>query len=167
MRPIREQSTQALTGHLQPHHRLLIVEHLALIANLEQAMIRLSDEIAERLAPDEEILLRLETIPGIKRRLAQIILAEIGPDMRRFPSAAHLARLRWHVLWQPRKRQQTRETARHAKGASGCAQPLSRRRTPPLTVRSGISQPSTSISPSVGFKPLSVQPLKISSPPNR
>jgi transposase len=91
MRPKREQLAQALTGHLQPHHRLLIVEHLAHIASLEQAMTRFSAEIAERLAPYEEILLRLETIPGIKRRLAEIILAEIGPDMRRFPSAAHLA----------------------------------------------------------------------------
>jgi len=65
---------------------LLIVEHLAHIANLEQAKSRLSAEIAERLAPYEEILLRLETIPGIKRRLAEILLAEIGPDMRRFPT---------------------------------------------------------------------------------
>lgn len=101
MRPKREQLAQALTGHLQPHHRLLIVEHLAHIANLEQAKIRLSAEIAERLAPYEEILLRLETIPGIKRRIAEILLAEIGPDLRRFPSAAHLARLRRHVPWQP------------------------------------------------------------------
>src|SRR6266487_3733595 len=93
MRPKREQLAQALTGHLQPHHRLLIVEHLAHIANLEQAKIRLSAEIAKRLAPYEEILLRLETIPGIKRRLAEIILAEIGPEMSRFPSAQHLARL--------------------------------------------------------------------------
>ena len=91
MRPKREQLAQALTGHLQPHHRLLIVEHLAHIANLEQAMAQLSAEIAERLAPYEEMLLRLETIPGIKRRIAEILLAEIGPDMSRFPSAAHLA----------------------------------------------------------------------------
>jgi len=54
-------------------------------------MTRLSAEIAQRLAPYEEILVRLETIPGIKRRLAEILLAEIGPDMSRFPSAAHLA----------------------------------------------------------------------------
>jgi transposase len=91
MRPKRAQLAQALTGHLQPHHRLLIVEHLAHSANLEQAMAQLSAEIAERLAPYEEILLRLETIPGIKRRIAEILLAEIGPDMSRFPSAAHLA----------------------------------------------------------------------------
>src|SRR5690349_13170908 len=79
------------TGHLQPHHRLLIVEHLAHIASLEQAKIRLSAEIAERLAPYEEILLRLETILGIKRRIAEILLAEIGAGMSQFPSAAHLA----------------------------------------------------------------------------
>ena len=54
-------------------------------------MSQLSAEIAERLAPYEEILLRLETIPGIKRRIAEIVLAEIGPEMSRFPSAAHLA----------------------------------------------------------------------------
>lgn len=91
MRPKREQLAQALTGHLQPHHRLLITEHLAHIENLEQSMARLSAEIAERLAPYEEILVRLETIPGIKRRIAEILLAEIGPDMSRFPSPAHLA----------------------------------------------------------------------------
>ncbi|MBV9232233.1 MAG: IS110 family transposase [Chloroflexi bacterium] len=91
MRPKREQLAQALTGHLQPHHRLLITEHLDHIGNLEQSITRLSAEIAERLAPYEELLLRLETIPGIKRRIAEILLAEIGPDMSRFPSAAHLA----------------------------------------------------------------------------
>lgn len=64
-------------------------------------MTRLSSEIAERLAPYEDILLRLETIPGIKRRLAETILAEIGPDMTYFPNAAHLARLRRNVPRQP------------------------------------------------------------------
>jgi transposase len=91
MRPKRELLAQALTGHFQSHHRLLVTEHLAHIENLEQAITRLSAEIAERLAPYEEILLRLETIPGIKRRIAEILLAEIGPDMSRFPSATHLA----------------------------------------------------------------------------
>ena len=91
MRPKRELLAQALTGHFQPHHRLLLTEHLAYIENIEQAITRLSAEIAQRLAPYEEILLRLETIPGVKRRIAEILLAEIGPDMSRFPSTAHLA----------------------------------------------------------------------------
>src|SRR6266566_6049612 len=107
MRSKREQLTQALTGYLQPHHRFMIAEHLTHLKALEQAITRLSEEIAEQLGPYEPILARLETIPGIKRRLAEVILAEIGPDMRRFPSARHLARLRGDVPWQPGKRRET------------------------------------------------------------
>src|SRR6266699_3711475 len=91
MRPKREQLVQALTGHLQAHHRFLLAEHLKHLSELQEAISRLSTEIAERLRPYEELLVRLETIPGVKRRLAEIILAEIGPDMQRFPSAQHLA----------------------------------------------------------------------------
>src|SRR5689334_19168288 len=58
---------------------------------LPEAIERMSAEIAERLRPYEALLRRLETIPGIKRRLAEVILAEIGPEMGRFPSAQHLA----------------------------------------------------------------------------
>jgi transposase len=91
MRPKREQLVHALTGHLQAHHRFLLAEHLKHLSQLDEAIIRLGCEIAERLRPYEDLLVRLETIPGIKRRLAEIILAEIGPDMQRFPSAQHLA----------------------------------------------------------------------------
>src|SRR5260221_5506264 len=58
---------------------------------LPEAIERMSAEIAQPLCPYEALLQRLETIPGIKRRLAEVILAEIGPDMSRFPSARHLA----------------------------------------------------------------------------
>ena len=87
----REQLTQALTGHLKPHHRVLIKEHLAHIDRLDEATRRLDQEIAGRMDLWEHWLQRLETIVGIKRRLAQEILAEIGTDMNRFPSARHLA----------------------------------------------------------------------------
>ena len=50
-----------------------------------------NSEIAARLLPCEEKLVRLETIPGVGRRTAEILAAEIGLDMNRFPSAAHLA----------------------------------------------------------------------------
>jgi transposase len=91
MRSKREQLVQALTGHLQAHHRFLLAEHLKHLSELQDGIARLSTEIAERLHPYEKLLARLETIPGIKRRLAEVILAEIGTDMRRFPSAQHLA----------------------------------------------------------------------------
>jgi len=51
----------------------------------------LDREVAERLRPFEEDLELLETIPGVGRRSAECILAEIGTDMNRFPSDAHLA----------------------------------------------------------------------------
>jgi len=91
MRSKRELLVQALTGHLQAHHRFLLAEHLKHLSQLQDGIARLSTEIAERLQPYEKLLARLETIPGIKRRLAEIILAEIGTDMSRFPSAQHLA----------------------------------------------------------------------------
>jgi transposase len=66
-------------------------EQLADIDTLDEAIERMSTEIAERLRPYEHQIQRLSTIPGIKRRLAEVILAEIGPDMSRFPDARHLA----------------------------------------------------------------------------
>ena len=52
---------------------------------------RLSAAIAERLRPYEEELSRLDTIPGVDRRTAEVLLAEIGADMARFPTSGHLA----------------------------------------------------------------------------
>ncbi|WP_052567877.1 IS110 family transposase [Ktedonobacter racemifer] len=91
MRAKRDLLVQALQGHFKPHHRLLIGEQLAHIDTLDEEIEHLSTDIAQRLCPYEAQLRRLETIPGIKRRLAEVILAEIGPDMQRFPSARHLA----------------------------------------------------------------------------
>ena len=91
MRAKRDLLEQALQGQFKSHHRFLISEQLADIDALDEAIGRMSTEIAERLRPYEHLLRRLETIPGIKRRLGEVILAEIGPDMCRFPSARHLA----------------------------------------------------------------------------
>ncbi len=91
MRSKRDLLAQALQGRFTPHHRFLIREQLAHIDSLDETIAQLSKEIAERLRPFEPQLKRLETIPGIKRRLAEVILAEIGTDMGRFPSARHLA----------------------------------------------------------------------------
>jgi transposase len=91
MRAKRDLLEQALQGLLKPHQRFLLSEQLADIDALDEAIERMSTEIAQRLRPHEALLQRLETIPGIKRRLAEVILAEIGPDRSRFPSARHLA----------------------------------------------------------------------------
>jgi transposase len=82
---------RALSGRLNDHHRLLLATHLAHVDFLDETIERLSQEIAARLRPVEDDLERLETIPGVKRRTVEVLAAETGLDMTRFPSAAHLA----------------------------------------------------------------------------
>jgi transposase len=85
------QLEQALVGCIGPHQRFLVAEHLAHIDFLEAAIDRVSAEVAERLRPCAEAVARLDTIPGIGPYLAEALIAEIGTDMSRFPTAAHLA----------------------------------------------------------------------------
>jgi len=91
LREKRADLERALSGRLGAHHRFLLTEQLCRLDGLDEAIERLSAEIAERLGPFEEELARLDSIPGVGRRTAEILLAEIGADMSRFPSAAHLA----------------------------------------------------------------------------
>lgn len=81
----------ALTGQVGPHQRFLLAQQLAHIDYLDAAIERVSAEVAERLHPFDETLTRLETIPGVGRRGAEIVAAELGLEAARFPSAAHLA----------------------------------------------------------------------------
>jgi transposase len=85
------QLAEALTGTVADSQRFLIRELLASIDFLQQSIERLDAEVAERTRPFEIQLDRLDEIPGIGRRAAEEILAEIGCDMSRFPSARHLA----------------------------------------------------------------------------
>ncbi len=101
---------QALTGQVGSHQRFLLAQQLAHIDALDGGIAEVSAEIARRLregraspdrpapsspAPpsldDADLVQRLSTIPGIGQRAAEILLAEIGPDVRRFPTPAHLA----------------------------------------------------------------------------
>jgi transposase len=85
------QLEQALRGCFGAHQRFLVAQQLAHIDFLEETIERLSAQIAERVRPFEEVIERLETIPGVGRRTAEAILAEIGPEVSRFPTAGHLA----------------------------------------------------------------------------
>jgi transposase len=82
---------KALAGTLRPHHKLIVAQLLADIDFFEEQVLEVSLEIERRTKDDESTLDRLDGIPGINRRLAEIILAEIGTDMTRFPSEDHLA----------------------------------------------------------------------------
>src|SRR3954463_3102675 len=82
---------EALAGHFDEHHRLWIGAILAHIDFLDAHIERLSDAIEEHLRPFAPAVELLCTIVGIQRRGAECILAEIGADMTRFPTARHLA----------------------------------------------------------------------------
>lgn len=82
---------RALTGRVGAHQRFLLGEQLQHIDALAASIERVSTEIAERLRPFEQALEHLDTIPGVGRRTAEVLVAEIGLDMDRFPTAAHLA----------------------------------------------------------------------------
>ena len=82
---------QALAGRVQPHHRQLIGELLDHIAYLEQAAHRVEVSIADLLAEQEAAVQVLLTLPATGPVTAAAILAEVGTDMTRFPSARHLA----------------------------------------------------------------------------
>jgi transposase len=82
---------EALEGRFDTLHALLIGAILAHLDFLDEQIDRLSDAIEERLLPFEAAVELLCTIPGVGKRVAQNILAEIGPDMSVFPTARHLA----------------------------------------------------------------------------
>jgi transposase len=85
------QLVQALTGRFGAHERFLVAHHLALIDFLDAEIAQMDAEVAQRLGPFEAEIARLDTIPGVNRRTAEVLLAEIGADLHRFPTAGHLA----------------------------------------------------------------------------
>jgi len=80
-----------LQGRVTEHHRFLLRLHLDHIRQLDELIGRLSQRIEEALAPFAQAQQRLQTIPGVSQRVAETVLAEVGPSVDPFPSAAHLA----------------------------------------------------------------------------
>jgi len=121
LRNKRAELERALTGFVRASHRFLLTTHLAHLDFLDEQIELFNQEIAARMmpplpepgapppghAPEEttttaapdaaaplsraEAVALLDTVPGVNQRLAEIIVAEVGTDMSRFPSAAHLA----------------------------------------------------------------------------
>jgi transposase len=81
---------EALRGRVRTHHRGLLKVHLELIVALEQAISQIDATVGKTLAPIHESARLLTTLPGVSQVTAQVLVAEIGVDMARFPSAAHL-----------------------------------------------------------------------------
>ena len=81
----------ALAGRFNSHHALLCRAMLARIDQADATIDELTKRIEELLDPEEAAVTLLVTITGVNHRTAQVILAEIGTDMSRFPTAGHLA----------------------------------------------------------------------------
>lgn len=80
----------ALKGRVREHHRFMLRTYLELADGLEQAMAKMDAEVAALLEPFRSEAALLKTIPGFGDDTVQVLLAEIGTDMTRFPSPDHL-----------------------------------------------------------------------------
>ena len=131
----------ALAGSYSPHLRFMLAQHLVLLEDLETRISACDAEVARRLAPFEAEVALLDTIPGVGRRTAEELVAEIGVDMRQFPSAAHLAS--WagmapgnHVSAGKRKGGKTRQGSRWLRACLVvAAQAVGRSKDPVLGTR--------------------------------
>jgi transposase len=82
---------RALTGYVKDHHRLMLKLHLEHIDDLNAKVEQLNQEVERCVVPFDQAdeIERLDSIPGVGPLVAQGILAELGIDMTRFPTAAH------------------------------------------------------------------------------
>jgi transposase len=76
---------------VKPHHRCVLTELLGQIDSLDETIARFAAQIQAIYGPVEEAVGLWDTIPGVARRTAEMVVAEIGTAMTRFPSADHLA----------------------------------------------------------------------------
>lgn len=82
---------EALFGRFSEHHAFMVTTHLAMIDQLDAAIADLDERIEVMMAPFQPFADLICTIPGIDVKVAQVVIAEIGVDMKVFPTAAHLA----------------------------------------------------------------------------
>lgn len=91
LREKREELAKALEGRVKAHHRFVLTELLCQIDSLDETIARFDEQIMEYCRPFEAAITLVDTIPGVGRRSAEDLIAEIGIDMERFPTHRHLA----------------------------------------------------------------------------
>ncbi|MEY3827012.1 MAG: hypothetical protein RLZZ148_1830 [Cyanobacteriota bacterium] len=82
---------EALEGRVRPHHKFILAQLLGIIDGIDETISQFDREIEDYCRPFAEAVELVDTIPGVAKRTAEIIVSEIGTDMSRFPSAEHLA----------------------------------------------------------------------------
>jgi transposase len=96
VRAPRGKLEEALRGRVTSHHRFLLRLHLRQVDALEAAVAEIDQEVEAELEPFRAAVRLLSSIPGVSALSAEVIVAEIGTDMGRFPTAGHL--LSWAGL---------------------------------------------------------------------
>jgi transposase len=91
LRSTRELLVKALEGRVKPHHRVVLTELLRQIDRLDETIACFAARIQKVCGPVDEAVGLLDTIPGVAHHTAEMIVAEIGFEMGRFPSANHVA----------------------------------------------------------------------------
>ena len=81
---------EALRGCVTAHHRYLLALHLELYDTVQRAVASLDTQLEEQMRPFGQAVDLLVTMPGIQRRVAEVVLSEVGSDMSRFPTVGHL-----------------------------------------------------------------------------
>lgn len=82
---------QALTGNLSEHHRFLLKQWLEVWEELAERITKFEERIEEQMRPFEKAVATWTSLPGIDQVTAWTIVAEMGADLKPFPTAAHAA----------------------------------------------------------------------------
>src|SRR5674536_361777 len=93
MRVKISQLEEAFVGRFSDHHAFLLTKMLARIDAIDADIAEVETRIEEQIAPVADAVARLDPIPGVGVTTANVIIAEVGLDMTRFPTAAQLASL--------------------------------------------------------------------------
>jgi transposase len=107
LRPKVPALTEALTGHFGSHHAVACSRILGHLDFLNESIAALTEQIDQRTAAFAPVYTSLLPVPGFDRLSIDVIIAETGADMSRFPDPWRSGLLGWRVPWQPRVRGQT------------------------------------------------------------
>lgn len=91
LREKRAALEQALRGRFTAHHRWMLVQHLSHMDYLDEQIAKLDAEIVDQIRPFQAAVDRWDQLPGINQRSGQVIVAEVGADLKPFADGAHLA----------------------------------------------------------------------------
>lgn len=86
----RNKLVESLRGRVRDHHRFMLELHYDQVGNIEAAIAEIDTKLGDHTEPFRDKVELLTTIPGVSDTIAEVIVSEIGLDMGRFPSAAHL-----------------------------------------------------------------------------